>query len=374
MGTNKEIISNRQAICMMSLFIAGSTLLLGFGSSSKQDTWLAFLFGCAFAIPAFAIYARILSLFPGQNLYEILEVLFGRIAGKLFSLLYVWYSFHLGSLVLRNFQEFIKVVALIETPAMISVMFMGVLCIWVAKEGIEVLGRYSQFMVPILAATILIIVALSMTLADFDNLLPVLYDGFRPVLSDAFSAFSFPLAETVLFMAVLPLDRKKNNPYKIFYLSLAAAGTLVLLVTLRNALVLGPNHLGHYYFASYTTVSLVKIGRFLQRIEVTVAVTFLFAGFVKISVCLLGASKGIASIFKLKDYRQIVTPTGLLMMVTSCFIYQSIMEMIEWALKIYKFYAFPFQAIFPVLFWIVAEIKAGKQKKTRSLSHVRSTQ
>jgi spore germination protein KB len=39
------------------------------------------------------------------------------------------------------------------------------------------------------------------------------------------------------------------------------------------------------------------------------------------------------------------------------------MEMQEWAFKVYRYYAFPFQVILPVMIWIFAEIKARKQKK-----------
>jgi spore germination protein KB len=37
--------------------------------------------------------------------------------------------------------------------------------------------------------------------------------------------------------------------------------------------------------------------------------------------------------------------------------------MLEWANKIYKFYAFPFQVILPIIVWIAAEIKVKKTQK-----------
>ena len=38
------------------------------------------------------------------------------------SILYIWYVFHLGALVFRNFGEFMNIVALPETPMMISML------------------------------------------------------------------------------------------------------------------------------------------------------------------------------------------------------------------------------------------------------------
>jgi spore germination protein KB len=51
------------------------------------------------------------------------------------------------------------------------------------------------------------------------------------------------------------------------------------------------------------------------------------------------------------------------MMNFSLFIYKSIMEMFEWALDIYKYYAIPFQVILPLFIWIFAEIKSRKIKR-----------
>jgi spore germination protein KB len=358
----KEVISNRQGIAMVTLFIMGSTLILGTGSDAKQDAWLAVIFSVVLAIPIIAIYCRILSLFPDKNLYDILNIVFGRVAGRVLALFFVWYAFHLGSLVLRNFQEFIKIVSFPETPEFIPIMFMGILCIWAVKEGIEVLGRFSQFIILILGFILITVIIISMKEANFDNLRPFLYNGFKPVLSSTFGIFSFPFAETVLFLAVFDFKAKRNNPYKVYYYALAIGSLTVFLVTIRNTLVLGADYIDQTFFPSYIVVGLINIGDFFQRIEVTVAVVLLFAGFVKISVCLLAACKGVGYIFKIGNYRQIVAPVGLLMMVTSCFIYQSIMEMMEWAFKVYKYYAFPFQVILPIIIWIVAEIKVKRQK------------
>lgn len=359
----KEIISDRQGITTMVLFIMGSTLVLGVGSDAKQDAWLAVIIAIVLAIPILSVYARILALLPDKNLYEILNYVFGKAFGRIIALFFIWYAFHLGTMVLRNFQEFIKVVAFPETPEFVPVMLMGILCIWVAKEGIEVLGRFSQLVIIILALIIFAVAALAIKDAKFDNLRPFLYNGVSPVLSSAFSVFSFPFAETVLFMAVFDFSKGKNHPFKVYYYALAIGSFFVLLVTVRNIVVLGADFINQVYFPSYAVVSLINIGDFLQRIEVTVSVVLLFAGFVKISVCLLAAGKGVDYLFKTGNYRQIVAPVGLLMMITSCFLYQNIMEMQEFAFKVYKYYAFPFQVILPLIIWIGAEIKAKKNRK-----------
>lgn len=359
----KEIISQKQGIGIMVLFIVGSTLVLGAGSEAKQDVWLAILIAVLMAAPIFFIYARLLSIFPGKDLYEILENIFGKIPGKILSVLFIWYAFHLGSLVIRNFTEFITIVSIPETPQYIIAIFMILLCIWAVKAGIEVIGRWTAIMLPILIGVILFVSILFANMLHFENIKPVLYDGFEPVFNTAFSAFAFPFAETVIFTMVLQHLPRNSSVYKVYYWSLAIGGATILMVGVRTLLVLGSPNVSIMYFASYSSVRLINIGDFLQRIEVSVTMIFILSGFVKINMCLYAASSGIAKILNIHNYKQVVAPIGLLMMILSITIYRNSMEMFTWAVKTYKYYALPFQVILPLIIWIAAEIKVHLAKR-----------
>src|SRR5690242_1975848 len=112
---NKEIITAKQGISLVVLFEIGSAIVLSPGSEAKQDVWIVVLLALLFALPMILIYARLLSAFPGKDLFDILHEVLGKIPGKIIALTYVWYAFHLGALVIRNFSEFIQTVSLPET-------------------------------------------------------------------------------------------------------------------------------------------------------------------------------------------------------------------------------------------------------------------
>ncbi len=355
----KEIISDPESIITMITFIFGSTLILGSAGDAKQDAWISVLIAVAMAVPALFIYARLLFLYPGQDLFDILKRVFGNITGKIIGLLFIWYAFHLGAMVVRNFSEFMAIVAIPETPPMVVILLMGMVCIFAIKDGIELLTRITTFLFPLVLLLILIVVILSLTEANPENLKPVLYDGWKPVFKGAFSAFSFPFAETVIFTMVFSGFKNRISVYKTYYYALLISAVVILIISIRNIMVLG--QVGSIvYFPSYVAVSVINIGQFIQRIEVTVAMVFLLGGFVKISVCLYAACKGIAKVFTLGDYRQFVAPIGLFMLIFADNIYESTMEMLEW-IKYYPYYAIPFQIILPVIILIGAEIKVRQE-------------
>ncbi|MCX7773965.1 MAG: endospore germination permease [Clostridia bacterium] len=356
----KEILSQKQGIVLMITFTLGSSLVLGTGGHAKQDSWIAILLSMVLALPVFLVYSRLLMLYPGKDILFIFEDALGKLLGKAAIAVYTWYAFHLGALVIRNFIEFINIVSLPETPKYIIGLCMTIVCIIGVKCGIEVLGRWTLLILPVILFSIFLVTLLAAPVMHLENLKPILGNGLGPVIKNAFYVFSFPFAETVLFLFVLGSLRLNSSPRKVYMTCLLASGFIMLLVSVRSIIVLGVPTVDVTYFSSYAAVSLVKIGNFLQRIEVTVAVVFLLAGFVKICICLLVACRGFCSLIKLKDYRGMVAPVGLLMLILALTVYQNTIQMFTWV-DIYTYYAIPFQIILPAGILVAAEIKRRKR-------------
>ena len=338
----------------------GSSLVLGVGGTAKKDAWIAVAFAMMITVPVYFIYGRIISLFPAQGLYEIITTVFGNIAGSIIVLLFAGFSFYLGALVVRNFTEFIKIVTFHDTPQYVVGYCITVLSIWAAKSGIEVIGRWTAVMLPIMLSAIAVVTFLFIPIVDLQNIKPILYNGVKPVLNTAFSTFSFPFGETIVLLFMFGSLKKGNSPYKVLLWSLLIGGGSLLLVTVRSLLALGEANTSILYFASYASVRLINIGDFLERIEISVAIIFVLSGFVKVSICLLAACKGVAKVLNFPQYRQIVAPIGLVMLMISIIAFSNSTEMFEWAEKYFRYYAVPYEVIFPLIIWIGAEIKARK--------------
>ena len=356
----KEQLSDKEAIFLVIVFVIGSSLITGIGGEAKNDAWIAGVVGLLMAIPMLLIFSRILSLFQGKDLFDILTITLGKRISKLVALMYIWYAFHLGALVLRNFGEFINIVALPETPMFVPLFCLGLVCIIAVRLGIEVMGRTTTYFLPILLFILVLVQLLAIPQLHLNYLKPILGNGLIPVLKGGFSAFSFPFAETVLFIGVFGSLKTKKSPFKVYYRGLLISALIILFTTIRNIAVLG-NQVESFYFPSYAAVGSIKIGDFIERIEISVSFVFIFCVFIKSAICLLVACKGIGKMFNLKDYRSIVIQTGLLMIYFSYIVYDNSIQMIYWAFKIYSVYALPFQVIIPIIIWILAEIKASKQ-------------
>jgi len=367
---SKEIVPRRYSISIVVLFMLGSSLFIGVTGKSGNSNWVAILIAIAFAVPLMFMYARLHTLFPGLDLFDMLIAFYGKLAGKIISCLYIWYALHLGSLVLRNFGEFTRTVALTETPMIVPLLFIGMLCTSVVRAGLEVLGRTANFLLIFSLIVIIIVGFLSVPGFHYHHLLPLLDPGWTPIFGDALGVFTFPFAEIVLFLGAYHSISDKESAYKILLPGLLIAGTVILIISLRNLLVLGPNILTGLYFPSYVAVSRINIGNFLTRIEGSSAIIFVTALLIKVSICLYVTSNGIAKVFNFKSYRSVVFQMALIMVYLSIFIFKDIFEMEHFAIVTYKYYALPFQVVIPVILWVTAEWinRKGNKKQLSSQS------
>ncbi|MNO40077.1 Spore germination protein YndE [compost metagenome] len=359
---NKEIIPEGYMISIMVLFFVGTSIFIGLPGESGNSKWIALLFAMVLVVPFLLIYARLLVLFPGKDLFDMLITVFGGIVGRMISCLYIWYAFHLGAMALSFYGEFSRSIALTETPMFVPMLCLGLLCIWVVKAGIEVMGRTAKLLILFTITVNITIFILSISKLEYHHILPLVDKGWHAVFSDALGTCSVSFAEVIITLGAYSSISNKASGKKILFGSLLISGMIILSTTLRNLLMLGPEVVSSLNFPSYVSAGRINVGDFLSRIEASTAVAFVITTFIKASLCLYVASSGVAKVFKLKSYRSVVLQMGLLMIYFSYFLYKDMMEMQYFSYRIYKFYAFPFQVMIPLVLWICAEIMVIRSK------------
>lgn len=357
-----EHITSRQAIFYLTLFIFGSSIVIGINSELGQDSWIVLLTAMVLSLPLLMIYARIMKLFPEMDFFTAMEQLFGKVLGKVITVLICIYAVHLGALVLRNFSEFIQIVMMPETPKTPIAIMMVLTVTYLVKSGIETTSKWSIFSVIFIYSVLVFTFTVSTEEIDTQNLLPVMDHTVGEVAGSAAKVISFPFAESVLFITMTGAIRKKDSPYKIFFWSVILASICFFFVIIRNIMVLGAPMIKTEFFSSYITARILHIGDWLSRIEGTITINFILSGIAKVTLCVFAASKGMARLFGTRDYRQMTIPAVMIMLAFSSIVYINAMDMFAF-LNYYPYYAFPFQVIIPVIIWITAEIRTHRGKK-----------
>lgn len=225
------------------------------------------------------------------------------------------------------------------------------------------------FFARIIYPIILLIIPLMLLMVEVNNLKPVLANGIKPVLTGTLGVITLPFAEIIIFIMIFSSHSviKPKSVYKVFFfLGLLLGGFLIFATDVTAYLVLGAYGYTSSYFPVYSAVSRISIGDILQRVEIVIAVAFMIGGFIQICACVLACCNGVARVMALDDYRFIVTPISLLILLVSLTTYESLMENIA-SIETFRYFAVFMQIILPFLILIVLEIKMkiSRKKKQR---------
>ena len=348
---------------MMAIYLCGSCVVLGGTTAAGRDAWICLLIAQAIAVPVLLAEARLPRLYPGKNLFEILEAAFGRVAGKIATALMVWYAIHICAMVLRTYSEYAKIVAMPETPELPLLILLLLVGAYLAKRGIRVLGKWSVGVFFLAALVLVLVGVMLLNQMDFNNLFPILDNSTGTILSSSYQQFALPFGESVLLLSVADKLPKKLSPAKFLLSGSVLAMLMLLWMMLRNLLALGAPMLKLETFPSYAAARIIDVSDFLARIEGMISTNFLLLGITRVSVCLLAASRGLSSLFRIEDDKAMVMPAALTALALAAVLAGSFMEQLRFE-TVYPFYAIPFQILIPLLALLCGEIRThnGKNK------------
>ncbi|MBM7693702.1 spore germination protein KB [Peribacillus deserti] len=366
---SKIKIGGLQFFCLIFLFELGSAVLFGMAKEAKQDAWIPILLGIAGGCILFSVYLGLHKRYPDLPLTSYSQQILGKYLGWVIGFGYVVYFSYLAARVLRDFEELLVISQYHNTSLLTLGLYMIASIIYVMFKGFEVFSRLSQICLFLFLFTALPILLLEVSaqLLQPENLLPLLENGWSPVIKALFpSTISVPFGEMVAFTMLLPLVKDYKTAKRFGYLGIIVSGLYLTFRTLMNIAAIGTDARMRSTFPVLTEIGLVEIGDFIQRLDSLILIILVILGFVKIFIFFYCAVLGLGDLFKLKKPDKMIYPLGILIIFTSVFIAPNFNTHLEIGFKIVPIYLhLPFQMAIPIILLLVALIKS-KIKKSRT--------
>lgn len=349
----------RNAMMILLIVALGDIMILGFPNDVNQDIWIAILFATVCALPLALLYGRLVKLMPGMDLYDMAEVVYGRVGGVILSVLFALYCTHLAALILGNYVEFIRLTSLFHTPFVVITLAIFFAGLYLANSGIETLGKWCGIMMLLAGGILLFYSFFSVGQMNLSHLQPVMEHSFADIGKVSLKTVVLPFGEMVVFLGLAGTLKRDAKPCRLFCATFVLLGVILALIALRTILVLGVGFHRTVYFPAYKAASLLRAGHILERIESLLALFYILAGISKMATCVIGAARGATKIFRLPTYRAMIVPVGLLAASLAPSLFHGIERMFDSIIP-YRFYALLFQLIIPLAIWLPAEIRAKK--------------
>ncbi|WP_281257758.1 GerAB/ArcD/ProY family transporter [Paenibacillus donghaensis] len=161
-------------------------------------------------------------------------------------------------------------------------------------------------------------VVIAAGLVKFDNLFPLHGKDWVAALSSAYpDIWIFPFGELVCFTTILPHLNKSVTARPAGLIALGLSGLLLSFTHAIEIAVLGENIYSRTTFPIFTTITLVNLANFIQRLDALVILTLIIGVFFKMAVYCYAAMAITADLFKVSDSRQLAIPVGVVVLFSS---------------------------------------------------------
>lgn len=275
-----------------------------------HDMWMTPLLGSLVGVISIGVAMGLQRLYPGRTLIGVCNAIFGRYAGKVLGFAFLFYLPHLTGLVIQVYGNFIVNNALPNTPLIVIVSSMVLVCAINVRLGIEVVGRTSQVFVTLFFVLLGLTFALLIRELNPAELLPFMENGLLPIAKGGLAPAAW-FSEYIMLAFLLPFINDHNYTARTLLGSWLFVVIAMIITNLFCLLLMG-DLTDSFAFPVMIAARYITIADFMQHIEAVIIAIWIFGIFVKISVFLYVFASSTAEWFGLKDYRPLVFPASAL--------------------------------------------------------------
>lgn len=354
----QDSISNREMQYIIFSFSIGAYMLFSMGGPLKEDAWIATLIALIVAIPIMSMYGAIINFYPGKNIFQIIEDVFGKVFGKLLNIIVTMYSFLLATFILRDFIDFIKITSLPNTPTIVIMVCIGILNIYLLSTNMQVIVAWVKFFIRFILIFFILVSIILIPQMNIKNLFPIFNTGIKNILFQSYKLLTFPFTELFIFLTFFDCVRFDKKTKNVFTKALLIGGIIAVISVIINILLIGKQAYSSFYYGAYEAIKRIKIQGEFQRLEIVITIAFTILQFSEMIFCVLGAWKGVENIFSTDNKRYILNIITFSMILLSRSLSKSMLEAIKFNLNIWPIYGGIIQIALPILIFIIVFIKS----------------
>ncbi|WP_214659115.1 GerAB/ArcD/ProY family transporter [Candidatus Formimonas warabiya] len=273
---------------------------------AKQDAWISVLLGGAFALVITCLMVKLGSRFPKENFFQYSRVVWGKPTALILIFLFILYWFVYLVLLHKETSMANEFFFLKNTPPLVPIALFAIIAAWLVLYGLTAVIRFFQITIWFMILPLLFISLVVFTEIDFKNFLPILPEGFLPVLKGAINyAGVLQGLEIILFALPFLTDAQKA-------LKPALLGTGVVIffsfVQVFSAIgILGVPHALEAVYPGYEVITRVELpGMYAERLEFFLTLPWIVGVFTTICLFTYLVFYGVCQLFSLRNKKTVV--------------------------------------------------------------------
>ncbi|MBB6214161.1 spore germination protein KB [Anaerosolibacter carboniphilus] len=320
-----------------------------------RDGWLSLLMAIIPGLISASILTALGLSASGQSLIELSCTLMGKVLGKIAGLIYVGYFFLIPAITLRALMNFMTEVFMLRTPSLIFGVIFLLVCGYATFMGLEIFLRANEVLLPLLIIAGILASSMSFPDKDYKHLLPIMEEGISPVLLGSIPLIAL-MAEIVVIGMIQPALSsptvlRKANIGAVLIISALFVGPLTGPIA-----VFGVDLAAKHIYPTYEQIKYIKLA-FIENLQPLAVLLWLAGSFGKISLFYYASSLGAAQIFGLANYRRLVIPVGVIILMLAVVAFPNIVVIRKFISSSYAIISIGLGIIFPMVLLGIARLK-----------------
>lgn len=186
------------------------TLASDVHATAEYDGWISTLIAGLFIQIIILLYGLLIRRYPNKTLFEIIEIILGKVLGKMMMLLYLAYLLIVGGILLAKYTVILKTWMMPLTPGWVLVSFICLIGVYVAKENLHVITRFFVLNM-IVIAVFLGFIIYALKDVNYTYILPIGNSGLKAITKGAITTISsYQGFEYILVLSPLALATPKQ--------------------------------------------------------------------------------------------------------------------------------------------------------------------
>lgn len=358
-----KIVFGRWESVFMLVNLMSTQIILGFPRNMMETAgnagWMIPIYLMTVALVIFYIIERLYRGFEGQDILEVAKKAGGNTFKIIIGLIFAIYIFSIISLILREFAEDIKVVALPVSPISFVTSFFIIGMAAGAFAGYEALVRLSSIFVPLIIFGLIIITVGVAPYYNFENIFPIFGTGLGDIFGKGILKLSIFSPMSILYF-IVPFLVSHENFKKVGYAAILIAGILFFWGAFAFNLVF-PYPTGMETFIPvYNLARLINLGRFFQRVESVFVLIWAASALVYLSAAFLTMLTALQRAFMLEYYKPLIWPCSILIFVVSL-MPPNVLVTVNIENKYLRNYLWAIVFLLPIIILIIARAKRKRK-------------
>lgn len=251
---------------------------------SARNAWITVAVAGVLFIPWILIAFRTMKNIGTRSISKAVEESSGKFARILITSMIALYLIAFAFYTLKEVIDWTKSTYLLQTPVLVTSIFLITLCLITAVSGMTTIGITAGILLPVVIMLGIFVATVNVKYKDYSFLFPILEDGLGPIFKGLPVVFG-GLTQFILAVLIVP-HTKGNVKLRTALLFHVVLIVLTLGPTIAGISEFGADEMKLQRYPAYEQWRLVKLGKFIEHVDFLSIYQWLSGAYISISLCI----------------------------------------------------------------------------------------